>query len=577
MCGIAGIWNYKTRRPIDSATLKAITTALQHRGPDGSGYYTDGDLGFGHRGLSIIDVTGGHQPMCNEDSTVLLTFNDEIYNYPELREQLLKRGHVLRPHCDTEAIVRLYEDHGENCFNLLREMFAIVLWDQKQQRLILARDRIGIKPLFYGDGRRFWLRAQMYPRIASGSCGSGPHSNRGPLHFQFYRQPPNHLQERSFPGARPLRRIQPRRHPQASLLGVPRQELQVGSENEYQERLYHLLQDAVRSHLLSDVPVGAFLSGGVDSSIVIALMSGMVAEPISTYSIGFQEREFNELFRARIIAEAFGTKHNQRVVTPEPAKILRQLADFYDEPFPDLSSIPTYAVSQLAREQVKVVLSGGGGDENFAGYGHYACQLFLAHCRRTLRPALRQVLSSPYKKWSPEDQSGSTASRIHSNLHQLTLDTRDGYITARSFADADMRAKLFSPDLKHQLRDYDPRDMLRAVYNRGPSFHPLSQAFYLDFKTWLVDDILTKVDRASMVNSLEVRVPLLDHKVVEFAFSLPFGLKLRKGRGKHLLRQAMKAKLPPAHMDLPKKGFRVPLHQWMRGKLRGWGGKFRIR
>jgi asparagine synthase (glutamine-hydrolysing) len=577
MCGIAGIWNYKTRRPIDTTMLETITAAVQHRGPDGSGLYTDGDLGFGHRRLSIVDVTGGQQPMCNEDSTVWITFNGEIYNYPELREQLLKRGHVLRTHCDTEAIVHLYEDHGEDCFAFLRGMFAIGLWDQKKQRLILARDRIGIKPLFYGDGRDGVVFGSELKCVRESSLVSlevDPTAIADLFTFNFIPSPktihknahslePGHYVVFSREGTR-----------KQSYWDLPRQELHLGSEQEYEERLYDLLRDAVHSHLLSDVPVGAFLSGGVDSSIVVALMSGMVAEPIRTYSIGFEEREFNELSRARIIADTFGTQHCERVVTPEPAKILPELASYYDEPFPDHSSIPTYAVSQLAREQVKVVLSGDGGDENFAGYGHYARQLFLARCRRALSPSLRRALFSPYKQWSPENQSGSTASRIHSNLHQLTLETREGYITARSFADAAMRAKLFSKDLQHELRDYDPRDVLRAIYDRGPSFHPLAQAFYLDLKTWLVDDILTKVDRASMANSLEVRVPLLDHNVVEFAFSLPLGLKLRKGRGKHLLRQAMKAKLPPDHMDLPKKGFRVPLHQWMRGKLRDWAESF---
>jgi len=355
---------------------------------------------------------------------------------------------------------------------------------------------------------------------------------------------------------------------------LPHEQLQLKSERDYEDRLYELLKGAVHSHLLSDVPVGAFLSGGVDSSIVVALMSGMVSEPVMTYSIGFQEEEFNELSRARAVARFFNTNHFERVVTPEPAKILQDLSFFYDQPFPDDSSIPTYLVSQLAREGVKVVLSGDGGDENFAGYGHYARQLSLARVRQALPGTARELLFAPFKDWGPENQTGSIGARMHSNLHQLTRSSREGYITSRSFSDSGMRAKIFSEDLQRDLAGYDPRDVMRGVYDRGPAFHPLSQAFYMDLKTWLVDEILTKVDRASMANSLEVRVPLLDHTVVEFAFSLPLGLKLRKGRGKYLLRQVMKKQLPAKHLDLPKKGFRVPLHQWMRGKLRRWTEEF---
>jgi asparagine synthase (glutamine-hydrolysing) len=577
MCGIAGIWNYKTRQPVDRARLETITQALAHRGPDGSGYYTDVDLGLGHRRLSIIDIGGGHQPMCNEDSRVWITFNGEIYNYPELREQLLKRGHILRTHCDTEAIVHLYEDYGEDCFRLLRGMFALGIWDKKLQRLVLARDRIGIKPLFYGQGRDgivFGSELKCVRDSGMVSLEVDATAIADLFTFNFIPSPKTiYKNARSLePGHYVIFNREGMR--KQSYWDLPREQLQFGSEKEYEERLSDLLHDAIRSHLLSDVPVGAFLSGGVDSSIVVALMSGMVSEPVMTYSIGFKEREFNELSRARTIANLFATNHYERVVSPEPAKILEKLADFYDEPFPDHSSIPTYAVSQLARERVKVVLSGDGGDENFAGYGHYARQLLLHRCRCACPISMRRAFLSAFKKWSPESQRGRIGSRLHSNLHQLTLDTKEGYISARSFADAPMRAKIFSKDLQLKLAGYDPRDTLRAIYEQGPAFHPLSQAFYMDLKTWLVDDILTKVDRASMANSLEVRVPLLDHKVVEFAFSLPLSMKLRNGRGKYLLRQVMKKSLPEEHLNLPKMGFRVPLHQWMRGELRGWAEDF---
>jgi asparagine synthase (glutamine-hydrolysing) len=573
MCGIAGIWNYKSRRPVDHNRLETITDALSHRGPDGYGYHYDADVGLGHRRLSIIDIGGGHQPRCNEDSTIWITFNGEIYNYPELRQQLLSRGHILRTHSDTEAIVHMYEDYGEYCFEHLRGMFALALWDQKTQRLILARDRIGIKPLFYGDGPNgivfgselkcirdsdevpLKIEPTVIADLFTFNYIPGPKT----IYKNVYSLDPAHCLIVTREGVR--------KH---SYWDLPREELRLSSEKDYEKRLYDILKDSVQSHLLSDVPVGAFLSGGVDSSIVVALMSGLVPERLGTFSIGFQEHEFNELSRARAISKLFATDHHERIVTPQPSKVLQKLANYYDQPFPDHSSIPTYAVSQLAHERVKVVLSGDGGDENFAGYGHYARQLLLHQVRNFLPTAVRHVVFSPFRKWSPEDQSGTTLSRFHSNLHQLTLDAREGYITARSYSDASMRAKMFSRDLQTELAGYDPRDVFRAIYDRGPAFHPLSKAFYLDLKTWLVDDILTKVDRASMANSLEVRVPLLDHKVVEFAFMLPLHLKLRKGRGKYLLRRVMDKHVPSAHLNLPKMGFRIPLHQWMRAELREW-------
>jgi len=577
MCGIAGIWNYKTRQPVDRQRLETITQAIAHRGPDGSGFYTDADLGLGHRRLSIIDLGGGHQPMCNEDSTVWITFNGEIYNYPELREQLLKRGHVLRTHCDTEAIVHLYEDYGEDCFRLLRGMFALGIWDHKNQRLVLARDRIGIKPLFYGEGTSglvFGSELKCVRESGLVSTEIDATAIADLFTFNFIASPKTIYKD--------ARSLEPGHYIRFSREGIQKQaywdlpdkELQLPTEQDYEKRLEEILHDAVRSHLLSDVPVGAFLSGGIDSSIVVALMSGMTSEPVMTCSIGFEEQEFNELSRARAIANLFHTNHHERTITPEPAKVLRELAGYYDEPFPDHSSIPTYAVSQLARERVKVVLSGDGGDENFAGYGHYARQVALARCRHTVPLRVRRAVLFPFRKWSPEKQSGSFGSRMHSNLYQLTQTTREGYITARTFVDASMREKLFSRDFQNELGNYDPRDVLRQIYDRGPAFHPLSQAFYMDLKTWLVDDILTKVDRASMANSLEVRVPLLDHQVVEFAYSLPLGMKLRQGKGKYLLRQVMKKQLPAGHLDLPKKGFRIPLHQWMRGKLKAWAEEF---
>jgi len=452
-------------------------------------------------------------------------------------------------------------------------MFALAIWDQKRQRLVLARDRIGIKPLFFGfgpEGIVFGSELKCIRESGLVPLTVEPTAVADLFTLNFIPSPKT-IYKNAFslePGHCLI--VSREAVAKQSYWDLPREELSLPRERDYEEQLYALLQESVQCHLLSDVQVGAFLSGGVDSSIVVALMSKAVSEPVMTCSIGFQEEEFNELSRARTVSQLFRTDHHERIVTAEPARILTKLVDYYDEPFPDHSSIPTYTVSKLARERVKVVLSGDGGDEAFAGYGQYARQLLLERLRRVLPASVRQLVFGPFKTWSPQNQNGSITSRIKSNLYQLILNSREGYLTARTFSDAAMREKIFSTDLLQQLRGYDPRDVLRKIYDQGPNFHPLSQATYLDLKTWLVDDILTKVDRASMANSLEVRVPLLDHKVVEFAFSLPLGLKLHSGEGKYLLRRVMEHHFPKGHLSLPKKGFRVPLHQWLRGELRQW-------
>lgn len=572
MCGIAGIWNHKSGRPVDRQRLMAITRLLAHRGPDGEGYYYGPGPGLGHRRLSIIDLEGGSQPMCNEDGTVWITFNGEIYNYPELRQELLARGHKFRTNSDTEAIVHLYEDYGEQCFQKLRGMFALALWDNKNQKLVLGRDRLGIKPLFYGlgaEGIVFGselksIRASGVVRLETDPTAiadlftyfyiPGPKT----IYRDVYSLEPGHSLTVTA-GGRILKQqywdLQPG-------------ELHLPSQKQYEERLREILEEAVRCHLLADVPVGAFLSGGLDSSVVVALMSSMVSEPIMTCSIGFPEEEYNELPRARTVAHLFHTSHREEVVTPEPAKVLQRLADSYDEPFPDHSSIPTYYVSKLARERVKVVLSGDGGDENFGGYSRYRRHRLLQQIRRSI--PLSGALLSPFKLWRGSRQNGKLMSRLHRVGHQIAVGPREGYLHAMTIADLGLCEDLFSSDLKRQLAGYDPLDVFRRVYDRAPSDDPMSKIFYLDLKTYLVDDILTKVDRASMANSLEVRVPLLDHKVVEFAFSLPLSCKLHEGKGKHLLREAMKQHFPGDHLSLSKKGFRIPMVPWVRGNLRDW-------
>jgi asparagine synthase (glutamine-hydrolysing) len=569
MCGISGIWNYKTGRAVEIDRLRRITRLLAHRGPDGEGFHTANALGLGHRRLSIIDIEGGRQPLCNEDGSVWIVFNGEIYNYPELRRELEQRGHTFRTKSDTEAIVHLYEDLGEGCFERLRGMFALALWDQRKRQLLLARDRIGIKPLFYGlgnDGIVFGSEIKCI--AASGLVGLDIDPRAIADLFTFFYIPgPKTIYRKVYsldPGS--YLRIDANGICQRKYWDLEEGELSVSTEEEYEEQLLAILRESVNAHLLSDVPVGAFLSGGVDSSAVVALMSQFAAEPVTTCTIGFEEEEYNELPRARTVARRFATSHHEQTVAAEPAKLLSRLVGFYDQPFPDHSSIPTYYVSQLARKHVKVVLSGDGGDETFAGYSRYRRQQAL----ETIRRAIPSVLLHPFRSWTGNRENGALPERLGRVFHQTAIGAREGYLHGITIADGALKNKIFSADLKHELGGYDPLDAFRDIYNRAPGADFLSKISYLDLKTYLVDDVLTKVDRASMASSLEVRVPLLDHSVVEFAYSLPLAMKLRNGKGKYLLRKTMSPLLTQDFLDAPKTGFRIPFVPWMRGPLRGW-------
>jgi len=573
MCGIAGIWNYKTGRAADRERLSFITRLLAHRGPDGEGYYWGPGPGLGHRRLSIIDLEGGRQPMCNEDGSVWIVFNGEIYNFPELRHELEQRGHTLRTRSDTEAIVHLYEDYGENCFEKLRGMFALALWDKRRQQLVLARDRIGIKPLFYGLGKEGIVFGSELKCIRDSGqvCLDIEPSAIADLFTYFYIPGPKTIYRDAYS-------LEPGHCLVVTSEGVRKKQywdlseasLDLGSDHEYAEQLLALLRETVRGHLLSDVPLGAFLSGGLDSGAVVALMSENIQGPVATCSIGFDEVEYNELLQAKTIAHLFKTDHRQQVVTPEPAKILERLVHLYDQPFPDHSAIPTYYVSQLARQRVKVALSGDGGDENFAGYSRYVRQHQLEQIRRRIPDPLRNLVARTVGSWSGDRQHNSLPDRLQRVLHQLAIGSREAYLHGMTITDKAMCGRFFSDDLKQTLSGYDPLDVFREIYNRAPGNDPLSKIFYLDIKTNLVDDILTKVDRASMANSLEVRVPLLDHRVVEFANSLPLRMKLREGERKYLLRRVLANYLPPDHLRLQKRGFRIPLIPWLRGGLREW-------
>lgn len=569
MCGISGIWNYRTLRPADPEAVQRITRLLIHRGPDGEGYYTLGAIGLGHRRLSIIDLAGGHQPMCNETGDVWISFNGEIYNYSELRASLQRKGHIFRTNSDTETIIHLYEQLGESCFEKLRGMFAVAIWDERQQQLLLARDRLGIKPLFYGfgeDGIVFGSEIKCV-QLSEQVDTSIDITAIADLFALFYIPGPKTIYKniRSLdPGT--YLRVDRQGGRQLAYWDLKDNALDLSSEQEYSRRLHTILHDSVKSHLVSDVPVGAFLSGGADSSAVVSLMSSLVPQAVKTCTIGFNEEEYNELTRARIIADRFRTDHQEQTITPEPARILEKLVQHYDQPFADHSSIPTFYVSQLARKRVKVVLSGDGGDETFLGYSRYRRQLVLQRMRRSVPARFLAHFGSR----TGDRFSGNLAERLGRVLHQSSLGARDGYLHGITVGDERLRSRILLADLKRELKGYDPLDQFRDIYDRAPGRDVLSKISYLDIKTYLVDDVLTKVDRASMANSLEVRVPLLDHKVVEFAWALPLDMKIREGKGKHLLRQTLNHAFPPEFINAPKKGFRIPVVPWLMGPLREW-------
>ena len=571
MCGIAGIFNSVNRAPVSANLVKAMTDSLVHRGPDDEGFYVSGAVGLGHRRLSIIDLDGGHQPIANEDGTVWVVFNGEIYNFCDLHDDLVKKGHVFKTRSDTEVIVHLYEEVGENCFEYLRGMFAIAIWDGRNQKLVLARDRVGKKPLFYFfDGSRIAFASEMKAILRIPNVPQEIDSEAVADYFSFlYIPAPKSIFKH-------IRKVLPGHYLVASANGI--REVQYWdlsfartlelTEEAWCARLLDTYREAVRLRLISDVPLGAFLSGGVDSSSVVALMAGLTNGPVTTCSIGFEEKEFNELDYAREVASQFKTNHYERMVQPDAVGVVEKLVWHYDEPFADSSAVPTYYVSQAAREHVTVALAGDGGDENFAGYRRYYFDR-RENVMRSLLPAVVRepifgALASLYPKadWAPRIFRGKATFQ---NLARAPI---EAYFRSVSAFHPELKAKVLHQDLLCELNGYDSLDVLRDYYRRADTEDPLSRIQYVDIKTYLTDDILVKVDRASMAHSLEVRAPILDHKLMELAASIPSSLKLRGMNGKYIFKKALKQVLPASVLHRRKMGFGVPLAHWFRNDLK---------
>ncbi|WP_367155990.1 XrtA/PEP-CTERM system amidotransferase [Methylomonas sp. HYX-M1] len=573
MCGIVGIFDIQGNCEIDRDLLSRMNESQFHRGPDEGGLHTEPGLGFGHRRLSIIDLSSGQQPMHSPDGNVVLTYNGEVYNFLELRTELEALGFVFRTHCDTEVILYAWQAWGEACVERLRGMFAFAIWDRAKQTLFLARDRLGVKPLFYS----LLANGQFIFGSELKALGQHPLLPREIDHsaiedyFGFgYIPDPKTIY-------RGVMKLEPGycltiRHGQTAW--QPRQYWDVRFEagpsrgvEETGRELIERLREAVKIRMVADVPLGAFLSGGVDSSAVVAMMAGLSADPVNTCSISFGDPKFNESEFAAQVATRYHTAHRVEQVDPDDFSLIDRLSDLYDEPYADSSALPTYRVCELAKKQVTVVLSGDGGDENLAGYRRHRWHTYEDRMRALLPDAVRVPIFSSLGRIYPKLDWAPKVLRAKSTLESIGRDSMAGYFHSVSVMSNDMRAKLFSARLKSELQGYQAIEVFRRYRQSAPE-HPLSMVQYLDLKTYLAGDILTKVDRASMAHALEVRVPILDYQLVEWMATIPPELKLNGREGKYVFKKALESYLPNDILYRPKMGFSVPLAGWFRGPLK---------
>jgi asparagine synthase (glutamine-hydrolysing) len=548
-----------------------MNETIVHRGPDDEGIFVVPGMGFGFRRLSIIDVAGGHQPVPNEDGTIQVMLNGEIYNYLELRRELDSRGHRFSTKSDTETIAHLYEDVGENCFARLRGMFSIALWDGRNRRLLLARDRVGKKPLFYAaDKNRIIFGSELKALLAGDSIPKAIDTQALSDYFSLGYVPAPKTIYKS------VRKVLPGHYLVASAEGVRETgywDISFGnvaerSEEEWCELLRHQVCEATRVRLISEVPLGAFLSGGVDSSSIVAMMSRVKKEPVVTCSIGFEEEDYSEVEFARQIAKQFETEHHEHIVRAEAVDVVNKLVWHYDEPFADSSAVPTYYVSWVARQHVTVALGGDGGDENFAGYRRYLLDQFENRLRRFAPLGLRRALFGPLGRWYPALAWAPRIFRGKATFQSLSRGPLEGYFNTMSIFRPHEKPQLLTADFKKSLGGYDSIEVFRQYYDRAGSDDPLSRIQYVDIKTYLTDDILAKVDRASMAVSLEVRAPLLDHHLMETIATIPSRLKLNGQTGKYIFKKAMAQHLSPEILHRKKQGFAIPLDHWFRRELR---------
>jgi asparagine synthase (glutamine-hydrolysing) len=567
MCGIVGYTNVRKTDAADPAILAAMCQTIIHRGPDDQGIYTHKQTGLGMRRLSIIDLHTGHQPISNETKSIWVVLNGEIYNYRELATWLVSRGHCLSTSSDTEVIVHLYEEFGEDCVHKLRGMFAFAIWDQSRGRLFIARDRLGVKPLYYYWNGQLLVFGSELKAVLEHPGVERRLDTQGLLYYLRYSYIPDPLT--IFQGIAKL--------PPGHVLSLTGQAVTVrpywdgaappvgGSppitEEDAMSGLERCLQESVRLRLVSDVPIGAFLSGGIDSSLVVALMARQMDRPVKTFSIGFEEEAYNELPYARRVAQHLKTDHHELIVGPQECDLIERIVGHFDEPFGDPSAIPTYYLSKLAAEHVTVSLSGDGGDELFAGYDRY--RVDLARSRFDTFPAVARNMLALASGVLPNEFYGKRF------LHNVSLTARQRYLENISYINPMSFVSLLMPELYAESSKIGYADGLMEDHFEKVTGRPwLSQIQYLDTKTYLPGDVLTKVDRMSMAHSLEAREPLLDHVLVEYVAKLPPEMKFRNGVSKYLLKQLAAKLLPHDIIHRKKQGFGVPLEYWFKGGLR---------
>jgi asparagine synthase (glutamine-hydrolysing) len=579
MCGLVGIFDTRDRREVSRHLLSHMNETQQHRGPDECGMHIEPGLGLGHRRLSIIDLSTGQQPLFNEDGSVVVIFNGEIYNYQQLIPELVALGHRFRTRSDTEVIVHAWEAWGAECVQRFRGMFAFALWDRNSSTLFLARDRLGVKPLYYAllpDGT-FLFGSELKSLLAHGGLNREIDPCAVEEYFALGYVPEPRTIFKQAKKLSPAHTLMVRRGtvvPEPVEYWDPRFTLDRNlSLSDAAAELATRLDESVRLRLISEVPLGAFLSGGVDSSAVVASMAAMSSDRVNTCSISFADPAYDESRYARQVADRYRTRHFVDKVESEDFDLIDELARLYDEPFADSSAIPTYRVCQLARKHVTVALSGDGGDENFGGYRRYRLHMMEERMRALLPLSLRRpmfgLLGQAYPKadWAPR------MFRAKSTFEALGRDSVDAYFHGVSVLRDGLRKRLFSGNLRAQLGGYNAVEVFHRHASKANTEDPLALAQYLDLKTYLVGDINTKVDRASMAHSLEVREPLMDHPLVEWLATLPSSLKVHGQEGKWLLKKTMESRLPREVLYRPKMGFAVPLARWFRGPLRARGSQ----
>jgi len=571
MCGITGKYNFATNESVDPALIHAMNEKIWYRGPDDHGVFTDGCVGMGHRRLSILDLSeNGHQPMSTSDGNIWITYNGEIYNFKELQKELIQKGCQFKSNCDTEVILYSYKEYGINCLQHLRGMFAFAIWDKQKEILFLARDRIGKKPLFYYDnGKSFIFASEIKSILEDFVVKKEINYQAFYDYFKYLYVPaPKTIYNNIY-------KLNPGHYLICSKHGIKVEEYWDVSfanpiqktESEISEELYNILNKSVKLRMISDVPLGAFLSGGIDSSSVVAFMANNCnGKPVTTCSIGFDSEQYDEITFARQVSQKFDTDHHEFTVKEKAKEVLQKLVYHFDEPFADSSSIPTYFVSKLAKQRVTVALSGDGGDENFAGYEKYYFDDIENRIRRKLPKSFRSLIFPSFAQLL-SNRRQQFLQRSSSLLNSLSFEPDYGFYLTNTEMKDSMWSELINDETRGQIGDYDPFSVTENYYHKADTDNHLAKILYTDLKTYLPGDILTKVDRTSMANSLEVRAPILDHNVIEFAASIPVNLKYNRGDKKYILKQTIKNLLPPTVLYRKKMGFSVPLADWFRGEI----------